>query len=139
MIRGLIKFFFDNSHMRNIHEYIIYNMYIYVYIYMYIYVYIVYMYICILIQIQIYLDELNFLVAERIFASSHLLLHQSDFLHLPGSYQFYHLKIFWRNLSGPIPRPYSSALCSLKGGKVQKYRDYYFQGSNFQKTFHVNF
>ena len=39
-------------------------------------------------------DEVNFLVSEHIFASSHLLLHQSDFLHLPGSYQFYHLKIF---------------------------------------------
>ena len=86
-----------------------------------------------------YLGELNFLVSEHIFASSHLLLHQSDFLHLPGLYQFYHLKIFWRNLSGPFPRPHYSALCSLKGEKVGKCRDYYFQVSNFQKTFYVNF
>ena len=100
-------------------------------------IYIQVMIYCCQVSLQ-YLDELNFLVSERIFASSHLLLHQSDFLHLPGSHQFYHLKVFWRNLSGPIPRPYSSFLCSLKGEKVGKYRGYYFQGSNFQKTFHVN-
>ena len=81
----------------------------------------------------------TFLVSEHIFACSHLLLHQSDFLHLPGLYQFYHLKIFWRNLSGPFPRPHYSALYSLKGEKVGKCRDYYFQVSNFQKTFYVNF